>query len=158
LWRWCRRNPLPASLLAAILLVFLAGFAGVVWQWRLAATARDDATKREGEAVAARIETRQAQDGAITHLYHALLDQARAPRESRATGYRVEAWRLLRQALKLETPDRDVMALRQEAAACLGDFVGLEPAVVEGFAADVFSKAMAPDGRHVALGLRDGTI
>src|SRR5262249_53443616 len=28
LWRWCRRNPLPASLLAAILLVFLTGFAG----------------------------------------------------------------------------------------------------------------------------------
>jgi WD40 repeat protein len=50
------------------------------------------------------------------------------------------------------------MALRQEAAASLGDFVGLEPAVVEGFPADVFSKALAPDGRHVALGLRDGTI
>src|SRR5262249_19839271 len=30
--RWCRRNPLPASLLAGIVLVFLAGFAGVSWQ------------------------------------------------------------------------------------------------------------------------------
>jgi WD40 repeat protein/serine/threonine protein kinase len=158
LWRWCRRNPLPASLLAAVLLVFLTGFAGVVWQWRLAATARDDAKKREGEAVAARNETRRAEEGAITHLYHALTEQARAVRESRATGYRAEAWNLLQRALELETPDRDVMALRQEAAACLGDFVGLEPAVVEGFPADVFSKAMAPDGRHVALGLRDGTI
>jgi WD40 repeat protein/serine/threonine protein kinase len=158
LWRWCRRNPLPASLLAAILLVFLTGFAGVVWQWRLAATARDDAKKREEEAVAARNETRRAQDGAVTHLYHALVEQARALRESRATGYRAEAWSLLHQALELQTPDRDVMALRQEAAACLGDFVGLEPAVVEGLPADVSSKAMAPDGRHVALGLRDGTI
>jgi eukaryotic-like serine/threonine-protein kinase len=158
LWRWCRRNPLPAGLLAAILLVFLTGFAGVVWQWRLAAMARDDATKREGEAVAARNETRRAQDGAITHLYHALVEEARAVRESRATGYRAEAWNLLHRALELETPDRDVMALRQEAAACLGDFVGLEPAVLDGFPADVFSKAMAPDGRHVALGLRDGTI
>src|SRR5262249_34643807 len=27
LWRWCRRNPLPAGLLAGIVLVFLAGFA-----------------------------------------------------------------------------------------------------------------------------------
>jgi WD40 repeat protein/serine/threonine protein kinase len=158
LWRWCRRNPLPASLLAAILLVFLTGFVGVVWQWRVAAAARDDATKREGEAVAARNETSRAQDRAITHLYHALIEQARAVRESRATGYRAEAWDLLQQALELETPDRNVMALRQEAAACLGDFVGLEPAVVEGFPADVFSKAMAPDGHHVALGLRDGTI
>jgi WD40 repeat protein/serine/threonine protein kinase len=158
LWRWCRRNPLPASLLAAILLVFLTGFAGVVWQWREAATARDDAKVREGEAVAARNETRRAQDGAITHLYHALIEQARAVRESRATGYRAEVWNLLHQALELETPDRDVMALRQEAAACLGDFVGLEPAVVEGFPAEVFSKALAPDGHRVALGLRDGTI
>jgi serine/threonine protein kinase len=73
LWRWCRRNPLPASLLAAIMFVFLTGFAGVIWQWRLAATARDDATKREGEAIAARNDTRRAQDGAITHLYQALI-------------------------------------------------------------------------------------
>jgi WD40 repeat protein len=158
LWRWCRRNPLPASLLAAILLVFLTGFAGVVWQWRLAATARDDANRREEEAVAAHNETRRAQDGAVTHLYHALIDQARAVRESRATGYRAEAWNLLRQALELGTPDRDVTVLRQEAAACLGDFVGLEPAVVEEFPGGISSKAMAPDGRHVALGLRDGTI
>jgi WD40 repeat protein len=41
LWRWCRRNPLPASLLAGLVLVFLAGFAGVFWQWRVAETARN---------------------------------------------------------------------------------------------------------------------
>jgi WD40 repeat protein/serine/threonine protein kinase len=158
LWRWCRRNPLPASLLAAILLVFLTGFVGVVWQWRLAAAARDDATNRELEAVAARNETTLAQEDAITHLYHALIDQARAVRESRATGYRAEAWNLLHQALELQTPDRDLMALRQEAAACMGDFVGLEPAAVDGFPAEVFTKTMTPDGHHVALGLRDGTI
>ena len=40
LGRWCRRNPLPASLLAVIALVFLAGFAGVLWQWRVAESAR----------------------------------------------------------------------------------------------------------------------
>lgn len=33
LWRWARRKPAMASLLAAIVLVFLAGFAGVTWQW-----------------------------------------------------------------------------------------------------------------------------
>src|SRR5262249_39697973 len=40
LWRWCRRNPLPASLLAGIVLVFLTGFALVVWQWRGAGATR----------------------------------------------------------------------------------------------------------------------
>jgi serine/threonine-protein kinase len=38
--RSCRRNPLPASLLAAIVLVFLPALAGVAWQWRVAEAAR----------------------------------------------------------------------------------------------------------------------
>jgi formylglycine-generating enzyme required for sulfatase activity/serine/threonine protein kinase len=50
LWRWCRRNPLPASLLAGIVLVFLAGFAGVFWQWRVAETQTGIAVVREQEA------------------------------------------------------------------------------------------------------------
>jgi WD40 repeat protein/tetratricopeptide (TPR) repeat protein len=35
-WRWCRRNPALAGSLAALGLVFFAGFAGVAWQWRRA--------------------------------------------------------------------------------------------------------------------------
>ncbi len=50
LWRWCRRNPLPASLVAGIVLVFLAGFAGVFWQWRVAETQTGIALVREQEA------------------------------------------------------------------------------------------------------------
>jgi eukaryotic-like serine/threonine-protein kinase len=50
LWRWCRRNPLPASLLAGIVLVFLAGFAGVFWQWRVAETQTGIALAKEQEA------------------------------------------------------------------------------------------------------------
>jgi tetratricopeptide (TPR) repeat protein/tRNA A-37 threonylcarbamoyl transferase component Bud32 len=38
-WRWCRRNPRVAALAAALVLVFLAGFAGVTWQWRRASSA-----------------------------------------------------------------------------------------------------------------------
>jgi formylglycine-generating enzyme required for sulfatase activity len=50
LWRWCRRNPLVAGLLAGIVLVFLAGFAGVFWQWRVAKTQAGIARVREQEA------------------------------------------------------------------------------------------------------------
>jgi tetratricopeptide (TPR) repeat protein len=35
-WRWCRRNPALAASVGVAVLVFVAGFAGVTWQWRLA--------------------------------------------------------------------------------------------------------------------------
>ena len=50
LWRWCRRNPLPASLLAGIVPVVLAGFAGVFWQWRVAAKQTEITLEREHDA------------------------------------------------------------------------------------------------------------
>jgi WD40 repeat protein/serine/threonine protein kinase len=50
LWRWCRRNPVVAGLLAGIVLVFLAGFAGVFWQWRVAQAQTRIALAREQEA------------------------------------------------------------------------------------------------------------
>ncbi len=40
-WRWCRRKPAVATLAASLLVTVLAGFAGIVWQWRQAEIARD---------------------------------------------------------------------------------------------------------------------
>src|SRR5262249_6662067 len=51
-WRWCRRNPIVASLTAAVLLLFLAGFAGVTWHYWQAQAAR-----RELEAKNQELET-----------------------------------------------------------------------------------------------------
>jgi WD40 repeat protein len=42
-WKWARRRPVPASLAAGIVLVTALGFAGITWQWREAARARDTA-------------------------------------------------------------------------------------------------------------------
>jgi WD40 repeat protein len=39
-WRWCRRKPQVASLTCTVILTFLLGFAGVLWQWREAETER----------------------------------------------------------------------------------------------------------------------
>jgi tetratricopeptide (TPR) repeat protein len=44
--RWCRRKPAAASLSAALVLVVIAAFAGVTWQWRRA-EANLEATRRE---------------------------------------------------------------------------------------------------------------
>ena len=32
-WRWCRRNPVVASLIFTCCLIFATGFAGVTWKW-----------------------------------------------------------------------------------------------------------------------------
>src|SRR5262249_57479596 len=50
LWRWCRRNPLPASLLAGVALVFLAGVAGGVWPRRVAEAQHKESQKLAGVA------------------------------------------------------------------------------------------------------------
>src|SRR5207253_6264937 len=81
LWRWCRRNPLPASLLAGIVLVFLAGFAGVFWQWRETETARADEQSQRGRAEALRQAAETARDEARTQEAKAQAAKLRAESE-----------------------------------------------------------------------------
>jgi tetratricopeptide (TPR) repeat protein len=64
LWRWCRRNPVPAALALGLFLALVLGFAGVVWQWR--------------EAVAQERETRLAKDETDTALQKADAERATA--------------------------------------------------------------------------------
>jgi tetratricopeptide (TPR) repeat protein len=47
---WCRRKPGVAGLLAALVLVFLAGSAGVLWQWQRARQERDTARQQKERA------------------------------------------------------------------------------------------------------------
>jgi tetratricopeptide (TPR) repeat protein len=48
-FRWCRRQPVAAGLLAALVVVFVAGLAGVLWQWQ---RARHNAAEAEQSAAA----------------------------------------------------------------------------------------------------------
>jgi WD40 repeat protein/serine/threonine protein kinase len=91
-WRWCRRNPLPASLLAGMVLVFLAGFVGVFWQWRVAEAARADEksqrSRAEGQAARANEQTRLAEENltkAEKAEQEATRERKRADREADAT-------------------------------------------------------------------------
>src|SRR5262249_15174672 len=64
-WRWCRRNPAPASLTAAVVLVAALGLAGVLWQWGEAVKARDLASKR----AIAEAEARQQAETILVDMY-----------------------------------------------------------------------------------------
>ncbi len=70
LWRWGRRNPTTAALLAALLLVAVVGFIAVAAQWQRAENKAVEEAKARGRAVRAEEETRG-------HLYRSLISQTR---------------------------------------------------------------------------------
>jgi WD40 repeat protein/tetratricopeptide (TPR) repeat protein len=65
-WRWCRRNPAVASLLALLLLAVGGGLAAVTWKWLEAdfheGQARQQADLAERNALAERVAKEEAQD------------------------------------------------------------------------------------------------
>jgi WD40 repeat protein/serine/threonine protein kinase len=95
---------------------------------------------------------------AVTALYHSRVREAQAIRRVKGNGYRSKVWQLLREARDLNTPENDISQLRQEAVACLGDFVGLDPITWTDFSAEVNAIALHPIGVPLAIGLSDGTV
>jgi serine/threonine protein kinase/WD40 repeat protein len=96
----------------------------------------------------------------VTALYHSKVREAETVRQARRQGYRAEVWKLLQEAMALETPDRDVTKLRKEAVACMGDFVGFKPRLwpESDFPADINVMALDGSGMQLAVGLSDGTV
>ena len=91
-------------------------------------------------------------------LYQALVGESRALRTARGDGYRAEVFDRLGRAARLPTPRRDLAELRCEAVACLGDFVGLPPRVLDDLGPGPSATALHPPSDSVAVGLRDGSV
>ncbi|HND50793.1 MAG TPA: protein kinase, partial [Pirellulaceae bacterium] len=62
-WRWCQRNPLPATLAALLAIALVGGFGAVTWQWRQAVASRRLADHRADESLQ-RLVQRNVADGA----------------------------------------------------------------------------------------------
>jgi WD40 repeat protein len=149
--KWARRRPTAAALVAVSVVALLGLLGGMLWH-----NAQLDAANVELRAAYRTSEDRRTK--ADSNLYHSLVREAEAIRRARESGYRVKVFDRLKQALRLETPDKDPLQLRQEAAACLGDFVGVEPTTWEDFPALISSKSLHPDGTLLAVGLVDGMV
>jgi WD40 repeat protein/tetratricopeptide (TPR) repeat protein len=118
----------------------------------------DLAQQSEAKAHQAQNAAQAERQQAVTNLYHARVQEAAALCRARDMGYRAKVFNLLQEALKLDTPDKDVERLRDQAVACLGDFVGLEPIAWEDFPAGIRTIALTPDGEQMAIALDNGTI
>jgi WD40 repeat protein len=76
-WRWASRHQAVSGLVAGLVVVALAGLAGILWQWRDAVRQRDRAAASEQVALAAKAETAQALERAETNVYFSRIDQAK---------------------------------------------------------------------------------
>jgi WD40 repeat protein/serine/threonine protein kinase len=82
-WKWTRRRPVYAALLAGMFLVALVGFAGITWQWQEATLARDVALEEKRQKETQRQQAEQARGEAIeerkkvrTTLYYSRILQS----------------------------------------------------------------------------------
>jgi serine/threonine protein kinase/WD40 repeat protein len=156
--RWCRRNPLPASLLAGIVLVFLAGFAGVFSQWRVAETARQDEKNQRGRAEAlrqsaetARDEANQTRNAAARQAAGLLLDRGI---EDARGGEPARALHLFVRALQtLPADDPEAGPLEQVIRANLSAWAETVPALEQIFPNGPRFDYIAytPDGEVIAM-------
>jgi serine/threonine protein kinase/WD40 repeat protein len=164
-WRWCRRNPLPASLLAGIVLVFLAGFAGVALQWRVAEAARDNEKSQRGLAEAAqksaetaRDEATQARNAAARQAAGLLLDRGI---EDARGGEPARALHLFVRALQALPPDDPQAAsLERVIRANLTAWAETAPALEHIFPSGprFDHLAYSPDGEMIAMAIRQDEV
>ena len=95
-WRWCRRRPVTAGLLAALLIVFVAGLGGILWEWR---------------------QSQRNADAATDKLIDAYIAQARATRRTDGVGRRYDSLAAVSNAANLKPTAAQRDQLRNEAIA-----------------------------------------
>jgi WD40 repeat protein/tRNA A-37 threonylcarbamoyl transferase component Bud32 len=147
--RWCRRKPVTAGLIAAIVLLLLALTGGAILHAGQQQQYAEQQQRFAQEKERARKET-------ASSLYRSLLGQAGSVRMAQEVGYRSRVWEYLHEAAALEVPEKNLDQIRAEILACLGDPIGLEPVA----APDVPRTPMpplAPHWRGVLSGLPGAT-
>jgi eukaryotic-like serine/threonine-protein kinase len=157
--KFVRRNRGAVTAALIVTAALLVGIMGTTWGMVKAGQRRSEADKARTDAERARSAEAEQREQAVANLYDSLVREARALRLARGTGYRGQAWQRLREAARLDTPKRNLDELRREAAASLGDFVGLEPKVLRGrWKSHILSLALHPQAPLLAVGSADGTI
>ncbi len=143
--RWCRRKPVRAGLISALVIVFLVGAAGVLWQWQEAEAQRRKANASEAAATqsaqearekfyaADMIATQQAlREGSLGQAQDYLMNHVPQPGEPDLRGFE---WRYF---------------FNQAKGNQLHRFIGHSNMV--------YCLSFSPDGRWLASGGWDGQV
>ncbi len=152
-WRWCKRNRAIASLALSVQIALLVVVAVAIWSsWRISRALQEKEVQRVKAEENAR-DALASRSAAVGETYRALVNEARALRLGRPSGWRETAEQNLRRLTVMDTPQRDVTELRAEAAACLGELdlrqVGLLQKPAPGMLR-MWSVEFSPDGKRLA--------
>jgi hypothetical protein len=151
-WRWCRRRPLIAGLMAAVVVAVLGGLIGTSLGLRAALRARRDALDRERDARQAQAKEREQTELAEQRLYDARMNLVQRYWEESDI-------ELLQQGLNEQLPanqrgiDRRGFEWFYWQRKIASGHVTLE-----GHTASVSGVAFSPDGRRLASASLDGTV
>jgi serine/threonine protein kinase/WD40 repeat protein len=145
-WRWCRRDPRTAGLVAATVLL-AAIVPALVVAYGLRLSRAEERFEEQQRATAAAIKAeRAAQLAAETDRYYSAINQAARLRSQPRPGWRAAAIAHALGAAGAAIPARDPVVVRTELAAALGAIdLKWEGSVADGQHAGAI--AVAPDGR-----------
>jgi len=153
-WRWCRRRPVTAGLLASIaLLLLVMATAGSVWGWRESVLRRAVQSAWEREQG----ERRRANDQARSSQLRLARQYAMTGIQRMHEGDYLAALPWLVQSLQTEgdtSPRAAPHALR------LGSVLSHCPKLISLFAGEsrIRCGAFSPDGQHAVCGFEDGLV
>jgi serine/threonine protein kinase/WD40 repeat protein len=153
-----RRHKVGFATTVAIIVVLAVGVIVSTWQAVRASSAEREQNRLRIAAQEAEASESKQKAVAQQGLYNSLLGQARATRLARQLGYRDRVFALVEQAKALDVPQKSLADLRNEATACVGDFVGLTPAMFTNFSTNIETAWLAPSGKRAAFSLNDGAI
>ena len=155
-WRWARRNPVIAvlsGLLMAVLVTVTVGSLLAVGRFADLAERQGNSAAAERsarvEAVGARKTAEAARAAAQNEAYRATFSEAKALRAGHSLGWRDDVLGNLARLTTIPSPRRDLVELRTEAVASLGEFDIVEVARFEGFKGSVWSLDFSADSRFL---------